>query len=47
LEFKKYYEDVERAKSVIRARKNQRVNNMMNSRADNSVFSKGVSRGSE
>lgn len=44
---KKYYEDLARAKNVIRARKTQRVNDMMRTRQDNSLFSKGVSIGSK
>lgn len=47
METKKYCEDIARAKSVIRARKAQRINDMLNNRPDNSIFSKGVSIGSK
>jgi hypothetical protein len=47
METKRYLEDLQRAKSLNRARKVQRFNDMMKIREDNSVFSKGVSIGSK
>jgi len=40
---KKYAEDLQRIRRMNRARKTQEINCMINTRADNSVFSKGVS----